>query len=50
MNDVLKDIVGGIKSKRGRVANIQFENAMAFIFHLASLRGDRTANVITNVI
>jgi len=49
MNHILDDFFWGFKAKRGRVANVEFNNATALIFEAFGFFKHWAANVIAHV-
>ncbi|MNV88903.1 hypothetical protein D3C71_1831460 [compost metagenome] len=45
-----QNFIGGIKAERGRVANVQLEDFIAFFFKTFSFFEYRATNVITDVV
>ena len=50
MSHVLNNLVGRAEPERGRVADVQFQNAHALGLHARSFVHNRTTNIVQNVI
>ena len=50
MSHVLNHLVGRAEPERGRVADVQFQNAHAMGLHASSFVHNRTTNIVQNVI
>ena len=50
VNHVLNDFIGCCKAERRRIANIQFEDAVAFLLHAIGFLQRGSANVVTDII
>lgn len=50
VDHVLHDFFGRLKAKRCGIADIQLDNAVAFILHFTRSRQHRAANVVAHVV
>ncbi len=49
-DDILDDFFRGVKTKGGRVTDVQFQNTMAFVFQTTGFFVHRTADVVTDIV
>jgi hypothetical protein len=50
VDHVLDDFLRRFKTERRRIADIEFDDAMAVLLHLAGMRQHRATNVVADVI